>query len=276
MGRVSGKVAVITGAARGQGRSHAVRLAEEGASIIAIDICGQVATVPYELSTPEDLDVTVSEVEQVGGKIVAFQADVRDFAAVEDAVNRGVHQFGRLDCVVANAGIGPAIVSAEEMAIDSWQTMIDTNLSGAFYTAKAAISHLKAGGGGSITMTGSVAALRPYANISNYVAAKHGLVGLTRALALELAPFMIRVNSVHPTQVPTPMIINENGLRFFCPDVDNPTAEDFAPASQALNAMPLPWVEAQDISNAVLFLSSDEARYITGAALPVDLGSAIR
>lgn len=276
MGRVSGKVAVITGAARGQGRSHAVRLAEEGADIVAIDICRPIEGVPYDLPTGADLAETVAAVEALGRRIVALEADVRDYDAIEAGVAEGAERLGGLDIVVANAGIGPVVVTAEEMTTTQWQTMIDVNLTGVFNTTKVTIPHLKRAGGGSITITGSVAGLRAYQNVANYVAAKHGLVGFTKALALELAPEMIRVNSVHPTQVRTPMIINENSFRFFRPDLESPTEDDFAPASQALNAMPVPWVEPLDVSNAVLFLASDEARYVTGVALPVDLGSSIR
>ncbi|MEV1329302.1 mycofactocin-coupled SDR family oxidoreductase [Micromonospora costi] len=276
-GRVDGKVAFITGAARGQGRSHAIRLAQEGADIIAIDLCRQVDTVPYPMSTPDDLAETVKEVEALDRRIIATQADVRDFAAVKAAVDEGVAQLGRLDIVSANAGISSPAGPAEDVSEQTWQDMIDINLTGVWHTAKAAIPHIKAGGrGGSIVLTSSDAGLFAYPNIAHYVSAKHGVVGLMRTLALELAPFNIRVNSLHPTQVDTPMIMNEATYKLFLPDNPNPTIEEFAPVSQQMNALPIPWVEAVDISNALLFLASDEARYITGVALPVDAGAAIK
>jgi len=272
-GRVAGKVAFITGAARGQGRSHAIRLAQEGADIIAIDLCESVPGVPYPGATSADLAQTVKEVEALDRRIIATQADVRDYDAVKRAVDEGVAQLGRLDIVSANAGISGPMLPAEDLDAVAWQTMIDINLTGVFNTAKAAIGPIKAGGrGGSIVLTSSEAGLKPYANVAHYVSAKHGVVGLMRNLAVELAPFSIRVNSLHPTQVDTPMIMNAATYKLFLPDVENPTREDFAPASQAMNALPIPWVEAVDISNALLFLSSDEARYITGVTLPVDAG----
>jgi len=275
-GRVEGKVAFVTGAARGQGRSHALRLAQEGADIIAVDLAGQVASVPYPMATPEDLDQTVKEVEALDRRIVATQADVRDYGAVKQALDDGVAQLGRLDIVSANAGIA-SFGRAEELPEQTWQDMIDTNLTGVWHAAKAAIPHLIAGGrGGSIVLTSSAAGLKAYANAAHYVSAKHGVVGLMRTLALELAPHMIRVNSLHPTQVDTDMIMNEFTYKLFSPDLANPTIEDFGPASQAMNALPIPWVEPVDISNALLFLASDEARYITGVTLPVDAGTVIK
>jgi (+)-trans-carveol dehydrogenase len=275
-GRVEGKVAFITGAARGQGRSHAIRLAQEGADIIAVDLCAQVESAPYPMSTPEDLAQTVKEVEALDRRIVATQADVRDYGALKAALDDGVAQLGRLDIVSANAGIA-SYGRADELPEQTWQDMIDTNLTGVWHTAKSAIGHLKAGGrGGSITVTSSAAGLKGYANVAHYVSAKHGLVGLTRTLALELAPHMIRVNSLHPTQVDTSMIMNEPTRNLFSPDIEHPTIEDFRTASQAVNTLPIPWVEPVDISNALLFLASDEARYITGVALPVDAGTLIK
>ena len=275
-GRVEGKVAFITGAARGQGRSHAITLAREGADIIAVDIAAQIGTVPYPMATPEDLAQTVKEVEATGRRIVATQADVRDYDAVKEALDDGVAQLGRLDIVSANAGLA-GYGRAEDLAEQTWQDVIDVDLTGVWHTAKAAIPHLTAGGrGGSIVLTSSAAGLQAYANIAHYVSAKHGVVGLMRTLALELAPQFIRVNSIHPTQVDTPMIQNEATYRLFRPDLDHPTRADFEAASQVVNVLPIPWVDVADISNAVLFLASDEARYITGVALPVDAGTVIK
>ena len=276
-GRVEGKVAFITGAARGQGRSHAVRLAQEGADIIGIDVCKQLDDVPFPMSTPEDLAETVSLVEKEGRRMLATQADVRDFAAMKAAVDSGVEELGRLDIVVANAGLGTAGNPLHELDEKIWRDMIDVNLGGVFLTAKAAIPHLKAGGrGGSIILTSSVGGLKAYPHVGHYVAAKHGVVGVMRTLAIELAHDLVRVNSVHPTQVNTPMVMNDATFRMFRPDLENPTVDDFAPLSQMFHVMPVPWVEAVDVSNAVLFLASDESRYITGVTLPIDLGSTLK
>ena len=275
-GRVEGKVAFITGAARGQGRSHAVRLAEEGADIIAVDLCADMANVPYPLATPDDLAETVRQVEALDRRIVARQADVRDAAALTSAVADGVAELGRLDIVCANAGVNqPA--PAQDMDEDVWLDIVDVDLSGVWRACKAAIPQLIAGGrGGALVLTSSAAGLKGYANIAHYTAAKHGVVGLMKTLAQELAPHRIRVNTVNPTQVDTPMIMNEPMYRLFCPDVAEPTREDFAPTSQAMHLLPVPWVDPRDVSNVVLFLASDEARYITGTAVPVDAGVLIK
>jgi SDR family mycofactocin-dependent oxidoreductase len=272
-GRVAGKVAFITGAARGQGRSHAVRLAEEGADIIAVDRCADLASVPYPLATPGDLAETVRQVEALDRRIVARQADVRDQAALTAAVHDGLAEFGRLDIVCANAGVNQP-VPAKDMDSGVWADIVDVDLSGVWRTCKAAIPHLIAGGrGGSVVLTSSAAGLKGYANIAHYTAAKHGVVGLMKTLAQELAPHRIRVNTVNPTQVDTDMIQNESMYHLFCPDIENPTREDFGAASAATILLPVDWVESIDVSNAVLFLASDEARYITGVALPVDAGA---
>jgi SDR family mycofactocin-dependent oxidoreductase len=272
MGRVEGKVAFITGAARGQGRSHAIRLAEEGADIIAVDVCKDVATVLYGGATEADLAETVKEVEALDRRIVAAKADVRDYGALKAALDDGVAQLGRLDIVSANAGIFSAAPTAE-LTEEQWGQMIDINLSGVWRTCKAAIPHLIEGGrGGSIIITSSGAGLKGFPNAAHYVSAKHGVVGLMRTLALELAPHSIRVNSIHPTNVNTDMIQNEAMYRLFMPDSANPTRDEFATVSQSMQALPIPWVEAVDISNALVFLASDEARYVTGVTFPVDAG----
>ena len=276
-GRVEGKVAFITGIARGQGRSHAIRLAQEGADIIGIDFLDTVPGSVAPVSTQADLDETVKQVEALDRRIIATKADVRDYDALKAALDAGVAQLGRLDIVSANAGVSTVGGYTEDVPEDVWQATIDTNLTGVWHTAKAAIPHLKAGGnGGSIILTSSEAGLRGFQGAAAYVSSKHGVIGLMRTLALELAPDFIRVNSVHPTQVNTPMIMNETTYRLFAPDVENPTKELFAERSQAVNALPIPWVEAVDISNAVLFLASDESRYITGVPLPVDAGAILK
>jgi (+)-trans-carveol dehydrogenase len=276
-GRVAGKVAFITGAARGQGRSHAIRLAQEGADIIAVDLAGQVATVPYAMAMPDDLAETVKEVEALDRRIVATQADVRDYGALKAALDDGVAQLGRLDIVSANAGIFSFGMLAD-LDDTTWQDMIDVNLTGVWHTAKAAIPHLRAAGGGSIILTSSTAGLQALPNTGHYNSAKHGVVGLMRTLALELAPDMIRVNSVHPTAVDTDMIQNSATYGLFASDLPEAerTRAALAPRFQGLNVLPIPWVEAVDISNAVLWLASDEARYVTGVTLPVDAGLTIK
>jgi SDR family mycofactocin-dependent oxidoreductase len=276
-GRVAGKVAFITGAARGQGRSHAVRLAEEGADIIAVDLCGQIGSVPYGMATPADLAETVKEVEALDRRIVASQADVRDYGAVKAALDEGVAQLGRLDIVSANAGIF-SFGTMEELAETQWQDMIDVNLTGVWHAAKAAIPHLRAAGGGSVILTSSTAGLKAIPNTGHYNAAKHGVVGLMRTLANELAPDFIRVNSVHPTAVDTDMIQNAATYALFAPDLPEAerTREVAAERFGTLNLLPIPWVQARDISNAVLWLASDESRYVTGVTLPIDAGLLIK
>jgi (+)-trans-carveol dehydrogenase len=275
-GRVAGKVAFITGAARGQGRSHAVRLAEEGADIIAVDAFKDIDTVPYPMGTEEDMAETVRQVEGLGRRIVTSAADVRDFESLEQAVKAGVAEFGHIDIVSANAGI-LSFGDVHELSETTWGEMLDINLSGVWRTAKAVIPQLVSQGtGGSIILTSSVAGLRSYAGVGHYVSAKHGVVGLMKTLAQELAEHRIRVNTVNPTQVDTPMVQHQDMYDLFSPDIENPTKEDFAQASGDSILYPIPWVESIDVSNAVLFLASDEARYITGVALPVDGGVLVK
>jgi len=274
--RVAGQVAFISGAARGMGRSHAVRLAEEGADIIGIDLCAQIDTVPFPMATPEDLAETRRLVEATGRRMVATQADVRDPEAVRAALTDGVEQLGRLDIVVANAGIW-SHQRAERMSTQMWQDMVDVNLTGVWHTVQAALTHLiPAAHGGSIILISSNAGLRGSANSVHYGATKHGVVGLMRGLAIECAPHWIRVNAIHPTVVPTDMIRNDAMFRLFRPGVPDPSEEDAIAGFTRYNLLPVPWVEPIDVSNAVLFLASDEARYITSVSLPVDAGSTQR
>ena len=277
MGKLEGKVAFITGAARGQGRSHAIRLAAEGADIIAVDLCGQIGTVPYPMSTPDDLAETVKEVEALDRRIVAAQADVRDYGALKAALDDGVAQLGRLDIVAANAGIF-SFGTLDELSETAWQDMIDINLTGVWHAAKAAIPHLRAAGGGAIILTSSALGLEGMLNVGHYVAAKHGVVGLMRTLALELAPDMIRVNSLHPTTVNTGMVQNAATYEMIAGDLPEAerTPRVVAERFQTSNALPIPYVEPIDISNALLWLASDEARYVTGVTLPIDAGELIK
>jgi len=276
-GRVEGKVAFVSGAARGQGRSHAVRLAQEGADIIAIDICKPVDNVVYPAATPADLAETADLVKGYDRRIVTAEVDVRDYDALKAAVESGVEQLGRLDIIVANAGIGNGGNKLHKIRENIWQDMIDINLSGVWKTVKAGVPHILAGErGGSIVLTGSVGAHKALAHTGHYIAAKHGVVGLMRAFAVELGQHRIRVNSVHPSQVNTPMTMNDVTFKLFRPDLENPGPDDFAPFSQMTHTLPVPWVEATDISNAVLFLASDESRYVTGVSLPVDAGALLK
>ncbi|MFC5950438.1 mycofactocin-coupled SDR family oxidoreductase [Pseudonocardia lutea] len=274
MSGLQGKVALITGAARGQGRSHAIRLAEDGADIIAIDVAEDIPTVPFPGATPEDLAETVSLVEKLDRRIVARQVDVRDVSALTEAVSDGVTELGgRLDIVLANAGIFGTPGKVWEMSDELWQTTIDVNLTGVFTTVRAAVPHmLAAGNGGSIVLTSSAAGLKGVPNYGNYAAAKHGVTGLAKTLAMELAEHGIRVNSVHPGSVDTTMIINDTTFKVFAPDLEHPTKEDVSANFATTNLLPIPWLEPRDISNAVAWLVSDEARYVTGIQLPVDAG----
>jgi SDR family mycofactocin-dependent oxidoreductase len=270
------KVAFITGAGRGQGRSHAVRLAHEGADIIAVDICAPIATPPYPMASPADLDETVRLVEETGRRIVAMEADVRDPGALQEAVDAGVTQFGRVDIVLANAGIAH-YAAAEELEAAQWSELIDIDLNGVWWTIKAALPQLIGGGrGGSIVITSSVAGLRGLVNCVHYVTAKHGLVGMMRALALELGPHNIRVNTLHPNSVNTDMLQNPATYGLFLPGKDDPTPEEFERVGRKLNVLPVPWSESADISDAMMFLVSDAGRLVTGVALPVDAGGAVR
>ena len=268
MGRVEGKVAFITGAARGQGRSHAVRLAEEGADIIAVDICAQLDTVPYPMATPEDLAQTVKEVEALDRRIVALPDDVRDAAALREAVERGVAELGRLDIVCANAGIC-TIQAWDEVTPAAWQDTLDTNLTGVWNSMVVAIPHLIAAGCGSMIATSSTAGIKGLPFLAPYVAAKHGVVGIARSLANELAKHHIRVNTVHPTGVDTPMGSGLGGLETLL-------GRDPNLGPIFMNTLPVEIVDPRDISNAVLFLASDEARYVTGLEFTVDAGNTIR
>jgi SDR family mycofactocin-dependent oxidoreductase len=266
-GSLKGKVALITGAARGQGRAHAVRLASEGADIIAVDLCDQIASVPYPLATPDDLAAAVKLVEDTGARIVARQSDVRDQAALAAALQAGLDEFGRLDIVVANAGIAPM-----QSGADGWRDVIDVNLTGVHHTVEVAIPTLIAqGDGGAIVLISSAAGLAGIGSADagsiGYAAAKHGLVGLMRVYANLLAPHSIRVNSVHPAGVDTPMINNEFTRGWLAQLV----ADSASPPDMG-NALPVQVLTPEDVANAVAWLVSDQARYITGITLPVDAG----
>ena len=277
-GRVEGKVAFITGAARGQGRSHAVRLAQEGADIIAIDVCKRISSnEDIPAPNPDDLAETADLVKNLNRRIVTAEVDVRDYESLKAAVDSGVEQLGRLDIIVANAGIGNGGQTLDHTSEADWTDMIDVNLSGVWKTVKAAVPHMIAGGkGGSIILTSSVGGLKAYPHTGHYIAAKHGVVGLMRTFAVELGHHFIRVNSVHPTNVNTPLFMNEGTMKLFRPDLENPGPDDMAVVAQMMHVLPIGWVEPVDISNAVLFLASDEARYVTGLPMTIDAGSMLK
>ncbi|MGW6331479.1 mycofactocin-coupled SDR family oxidoreductase [Nocardia rhamnosiphila] len=271
MGSLDGKVAFITGVARGQGRSHAVRLAAEGADIIGVDICADIASNSYPMAGREELAETVALVEATGRRMVGSVVDVRDFSRLRDALDGGVAEFGRLDIVCANAGIAP--LSLDEVPIETeleqWADVIGVNLSGAFHTARAAVPHLIAGGrGGCIVFTSSTAGLVGMGGLDGgglgYAASKHGIVGIMRCLANNLAAHSIRVNTVHPTAVNTMMAVNPQMMEWAANNPDG--------GPHLMNPMPVAMLEPRDISAAIAFLASDEAKYITGVAMPVDAG----
>jgi SDR family mycofactocin-dependent oxidoreductase len=280
VGRVEGKVAFVTGAARGQGRSHAVRLAEEGADIIAVDLCSNIAAIGYPMATLEDLEETVRLVEKHGRRIVAIQADVRQVDQLRAAVERGIAELGSLDIVVAQAGVAGM---KGEPQIDAWCAVVDTNLIGTMNAIQAALPHL--GDGASIIATGSTAALMDVSKVDvpgkdlggvAYVFSKRALSQYIHELATHLAPRGIRANVVHPTNCNTDMLQSEPMYRSFRPDLEHPTRADAEPAFGVQQAMPIPYVEPEDISNTVLFLASDEARYVTGMQMRVDGGGYLK
>ncbi len=278
-GRVEGKVAFITGAARGQGRSHALRLAEEGADIIAVDIAESIPGMEkyYAGATEDDLAETVRQIEALDRRIVATKADVRDFDALKAAVDEGVAQLGHVDIVSANAGVFAFGEQSQLVEDAEWDMVNDINAKGVWHTAKAVIPHLiEQGTGGSIVITSSTAGIKGTPNVVAYTASKHAVVGIMRTLALELAPHRIRVNTVHPTGVATDMILNEATFKLFLPHVEHPSREEAAEVFATTNALPVPWVEPIDISNAVLYLASDEARYVTGTELKIDAGYTVK
>jgi len=276
MGQLDGKVAFITGVARGQGRSHALALAAEGASIIGLDLCAKPTTTAYPGATEEDLQETVRQVKELGGHILAEIADTRDYEQVKDVFDRGLEQFGRVDVVIPNAGICSG-AKTWEISPQDWQEMIDVNLNGVFHTVKAAVPQLiSQGDGGSVVFIGSTEALKGAENISSYAASKHGVTGLMTSLARELGPYGIRVNSVNPTCVDTHMINNEFVYGLFRPDLDAPTREDVVGTFADTHLLPVPWIEPRDVSEAILYLVTESGRYVTATTLVVDAGFIVK
>jgi SDR family mycofactocin-dependent oxidoreductase len=282
MGRLDGKVAFITGAARGQGRSHARRLAEEGAAIVAVDVCEDIDGIESPLATEEDLAETVRVVEEGGGRIIARRADVRSSEELTAAVDAGLSEFGSIDIVVANAAV-IAYKKLADLTDEIWDTAIDVNVNGVYKTVKAALpSMIERGEGGAIVLISSGITYRTATATVDYVTAKTGLIGMMRSLAVELAPHWIRVNTIHPGFVLTPVLDNEVYGKRLAQIVGRDT--DFADREERLQAMwelfesrhllPIGWVDPVDISNGIVFLASDEARYITGEELKIDGGFA--
>lgn len=272
---MQGKVAFVTGAARGQGRNHAVRLAEAGADVIAVDICEDIPSVAtYPLATEAELAETANLVEKHGRRVITAKADVRDLGQLQAAFDQGLAELGRIDTVVANAGIA-TFGRTWELSPEQWQEMIDVNLTGVWHTVKVSVPALiKQDEGGCVLFTSSIGGLKGIQGVGHYVATKHGIVGLMRTLANELAPHSIRVNTIHPTNVDTMMIKNPGTYEMFSPD--DPTLEKAIEGFASLNGLPVPWVESDDISNAVLYLASEAGRYVTGVTLPVDAGAFVK
>jgi (+)-trans-carveol dehydrogenase len=259
------RVVFITGAARGQGRSHAIEFARQGARIVAVDICDQIESVRVPMATREDLDETVRLVEAEGGRALAVECDVRSLAGLADAAAAAVEEFGRIDITIANAGIGSGGKGTLDLSEEQWQDVVDVNLGGVWKTAKATVPAIIDGGrGGSLLITGSAAGIRAMAGIGHYVSAKHGLTGLTKVLAIELAPHEIRVNCVHPTGVRTPLATSEEIQKWAARQPAGPT-----------NLLPVDMIEAEDVTAAIVWLASDAARYVTGVNLPLDAGYTI-
>ncbi|MDI9893173.1 mycofactocin-coupled SDR family oxidoreductase [Rhodococcus sp. IEGM 1381] len=276
MGQLDGKVAFITGLARGQGRSHAQTLAREGADIIGLDLCSKPSTTAYDGSTDDDLRTTIGLIEEAGRRVHAEIADVRDAQRVQDVFDRGLEKFGRIDIVLPNAGICSGnktwLIDPED-----WAEMIDINLNGVFHTIRAAVPTLiEQGDGGCVVFTGSTEALKGAENISSYSASKHGATGLMTSLARELGQYGIRVNSVNPTCVDTHMINNDFVYGLFRPDLDKPTRSDVEEAFTGTHILPVPWIEPKDVSNAILYLVTEPGRYITATALPIDAGFIVK
>ena len=274
MGRVEGKVAFVTGAGRGQGRSHAIELAREGAKIIATDVAsGTLPDVEYPIASMADLEETQRLIREIGGEVVIAEADVRDRAAIDSAVQQGLEAFGFIDVVVANAGVF-TWGAARDLTWTGWHTVIDINLHGTWNTVQSVLpSMIDRGKGGSIMMTASQIATRGQSNAVAYAASKAGMVGMMRALAAELAQYRIRVNTIHPSTVYTGMILNEPVYKVFRPDLEHPTREDMDGELYPFHMLPVAALEPIDISNAVLYLASDESRYVTSMKLAVDAGS---
>lgn len=272
MGNLSDKVAIVPGAARGQGRAHALALARAGASVVCSDLCANVGSIPYSLGTDEDLAETLRLIESENGTAISVVADCRQRSETSEVAAQALDRLGNIDILVANAGVcswHPFV----ELTEDAWSDVIDTNLTGVANTLHAVLPHMMGQGAGRIVVTGSTLGRQGMANCSHYSAAKWGLHGLVKSIAMEVAPMGITINLVNPTIVNTPMMDNEAAYKLFCPDIEHPTREDALPRYATLNHIPMSWMEPEEIANAMLFLVSDESRYITGTAMDVAAGA---
>lgn len=271
MGKLDGKVALITGGARGQGRSHAITFAREGADIVVCDLATQIETVPYTMSNPDDLSETVKLVEEQDRRCVAMQADVRDTAQVKSVVDWAIAEFGQVDILIANAGI-VAPVPLVDISDQAWSDMVETDLTGVFKSIRAVAPHMIERRSGRIIATSSMVGKTGVPGLAHYVAAKWGVIGLVKSAALEFGQYGITVNAVCPTNVDTPMIQNPAMYSLFAPDIQNPTRDDVVPGFTSLNALPIPWVQVQDISEGMLYLAAESGRYVTGETLTIAAG----
>jgi SDR family mycofactocin-dependent oxidoreductase len=271
MGKLDGKVALITGGARGQGRSHAITFAREGADIVVCDLASQIETVPYAMSNPDDLSETVKLVEEQDRRCVAMQADVRDTAQVKSVVDRAIDEFGHVDILIANAGI-VAPVALVDISDEAWSDMVETDLTGVFKSIRAVAPHMIERRSGRIIATSSMVGKTGVPGLSHYVAAKWGVIGLVKSAALEFGQYGITVNAVCPTNVDTAMIQNQAMYSLFAPDIHNPTRDDVIPGFTSLNALPVPWVQVEDISEGMLYLAAESGRYVTGETLTIAAG----
>ncbi|HVY95643.1 MAG TPA: mycofactocin-coupled SDR family oxidoreductase [Solirubrobacterales bacterium] len=275
MGKLDGQVAFITGGARGQGRSHALALAGEGADVAICDIAAQLETVPYPLASEDDLAETVRQVEALGRRCVAVKADVRSTEQVEGAVEEALAELGRIDILLANAGVC-GFGAFWEISDQMWDEMVDTDLTGVFKSMRAVVPHMIDRGYGRIVATSSMGGRMGNPNLAHYVAAKWGVIGLVKTLALEVADKGITVNAVCPATVDTEMVHNDALYGLFAPDIENPTKEQVEPRYTAMNPIPVPWTPAEEISAAVMYLVSPEARLVTGTTLDVCMGASAR
>lgn len=275
MGKLDGKVAFVTGGARGQGRSHALALAREGADVVVCDICEDIPTVPYPLATESDLKETVRLVEETGRRAVGVKADVSRSAEVQAAVERAVQEFGHIDILCANAGVMPSGAPTWEISEERWDRNVEVLLKGVWLACKFVAPLMLGQGSGAIILTSSMAGLEGFQGMCDYVAAKHGVIGITRTLAQELGPAGIRVNAVCPTSVNTPMIQNQATYDMFSGGPGG-TEEAMKQVLTGLQVLPIPWIEPEDVSNAVVWLASDDARYVTGLAVPIDGGAGVK
>jgi SDR family mycofactocin-dependent oxidoreductase len=275
MGKLDGQVAVVTGGARGQGRSHAIHIAREGADVVICDVCHDLDAVRYPMATPDDLEETVRLVEKEGRRCVALQADVRDYDQVAAVTDRAAEEFGKIDILIANAGV-MRMNPIQDHTPDQWRDVVDTNLTGVYHAMHAVAPHLIRNNYGRIVATASTMARGAAGNSVSYVAAKWGVVGMVKSVAQDLAPWNVTVNAVAPTSVSTHMIHNEDLYKLFRPDLAEPTIDDVREAFKMLNVIPVSWLEPEDVSKSVLFLLSEDAKYITGSVIDINAGHSAR